>query len=119
MSLHSVWAVMEFAFNFSDSSNRLSYFDYSFQVEIKLAEFDKYIAFGDYFCIDYHLRDYLYAAAMAAGDIELLKHTVGTDLERIRLRELLDKRTMRQLLYLVPVEGDRYMVVKDAEIHNL
>ena len=111
--------MLSFAFNFSDSSNMLSYFDYSFQVEIELAEFDKYIATGDYFCIDYHLRDYLYAAAMAAGDVELLKHTAGTDLEPIKLKKLLDMRTMRLLLYLVPVEGDRYMVVKDAQIHNL
>ena len=112
-------AVMEFSFNFSDSSNRLSYFDYSFRVEIAFTDFDKYITIADYFCIDYHLRDYLYAVAMAAGDAELLKYTAGTDLEPVRLGKLLDKRTMRQLHYLLPVGDDRYLVVKDAQIHNL
>lgn len=112
-------AVLDFAFNFSDSSNRVSYFDYSFTAEIKLAQFDRYIATGDYFCIDYHLRDYLFAAAMTIGGVELQKYTKGTDLEPIRLGHLLDRRTMRQLHYFVPVGDDRYMVVKDAQIHNL
>lgn len=112
-------AILDFSINFSDSSNQLSYFDYSFKVEIKLAYFDRYIAIGDFFCIDYHLRDYLYVAAMAAGDVELLKYTSGTDLEPVRLGNLLDIRSMRQLNYLIPIDGDKFLMMKDAQIHNL
>ena len=47
------------AINFSDSSNRISYFDFGFEADVKLLYFDRYIEIGDYFSIDYHLRDYL------------------------------------------------------------
>ncbi len=112
-------AVFSFAFNFSDSSNRLSYFNFSFEAAVHLSEFDKYIETGDGFCIDYHLRDFLCGVVMAAADVELKKYTSGTDLEPITLQLVLDKRAVRQLYYRVPVDGNKYLVVKDAAIHNL
>lgn len=107
------------AFNFSDSTNRLSYFDFSFDAEVHLDNFERYIEVGDYFCIDYHLRDYLCGVVMEAANKELLRYTAGTDLEPITVTRLLDRRTIRQLYYRVPVDEGRYLVVKDAEMHNL
>ena len=111
--------VFSFAFNFSDSSNRLSYFDFGFEATVKLAHFDRYIETGEWFCIDYHLRDFLCDLVMAAADEELKKFTSGTDLEPITLQRVLDKRSVRQMYYRVPVAGNRYLVVKDAALHNL
>lgn len=112
-------AVFSFAFNFSDSSNRLSYFDFSFEAAVKLERFDTYIETGKWFCIDYHLRDYLCCIVLAEADVELRKLTAGTDLEPISLPLVLDKRTVRQLYYRVPVDDNKYLVVKDAAIHGL
>lgn len=112
-------AEFTFSFNFSDSANRLSYFNFSFEASVHLENFDKYIELGEWFCIDYHLRDYLCASVMKAGNEELLKYTRGTDLESISLNKVLNKRIIRQLYYQVPVEADRFLVVKDAQIHNL
>lgn len=107
------------AFNFSDSTNRLSYFDFGFDAEVHLADFDRYIEVGEFFCIDYHLRDYLCGMVMEAANKELLRYTAGTDLEPITVTGLLDHRVIRQLYYRVPVADGRYLVVKDAEIHNM
>ena len=108
------------AFNFSDSSNRYSYFDFSFDAEVRLQEFDKYIEItNEVFCIDYHLRDYLCGIVLEAADKELRKHTKETDLEPITVTGLLDRRTIRQLYYRVPVADGHYLVVKDAEMHNM
>ncbi len=111
-------ATLYAAFNFSDSSNRLSYFDFSFTAHVKLDNFDKYIKTSEYFSIDYHLRDYLCGMVMVAADNELKKYTKGTALEPITLDKVFDRRTIRQLYYIVPVARNRYMRVKDAEIHN-
>lgn len=112
--------VFSMDFNFSDSSNRQSYFDFGFDAKIKLEDFDKYIETGDYFCIDYHLRDYLCALVMAeAQKVLWQRYTVGTDLEPVTVEHLLEERTVRQMYYIVPVGEERYMFVKDAEIHNL
>lgn len=105
-------------FNFSDSSNRLSYFDFNFNATVRLDSFEKYIVLRDYFCIDYHLRDYLCRIVLTAAQKELKKHTIGTDFEPITLEKLLDKRAIRQLHYIVPVDRERYMIVKDAQLHN-
>ena len=112
-------ALFSVSFNFSDSANRLSYFDFSFDAEVKLANFDKYIVIGDYFCIDYHLRDYLYSLVLLSADRTLRKYTTGTYLEAISLIKLFDRRVIRQLYYRVWVDKDRYLIVKDAELHNL
>lgn len=112
-------ATFLFAFNFSDSSNRLSYFNFSFEAMVKMAHFDRYIETGEWFCIDYHLRDFLCGWVMMAADVELRKFTAGTDLEPITLQQALDKRAVRQLYYRVPVDDLRYLLVKDAQIHNL
>ena len=101
------------------ATNRLSYFDFSFDAEVHLDDFERYIEVGEYFCIDYHLRDYLCGVVMEAANKELLRYTAGTDLEPITVTRLLDRRTIRQLYYRVPVDDGRYLVVKDAEMHNL
>ena len=105
--------------NFSDSSNRLSYFDFSFAAEVRLDDFDKYIETGAYYCIDYHLRDYLCEIVMDAADRFLKQYTAGSDLELVTLKRIIDHRTIRQLYYQVPVGEDKYLYVKDAEIHNI
>lgn len=105
------------SFSFSDSTNRISYFDFSFDASLKLQEFDKYIEIGDFFCIDYHLRDYLCSVVLASADKELRKHTSKTDLEPITIIGLLNERIVRQLFYKVPIGDGHYLVVKDAEIH--
>ena len=107
------------AFNFSDSSNRLSYFDFCFDAVVKIQKFDTYIETGETFCIDYHLRDYLCVIVLEAANKELLRYTKDTDLEPITVTKLLDRRTIRQLYYRLPVGDGHYLVVKDAEIHNL
>ncbi len=112
-------ALFSFAFNFSDSSNRLSYFNFSFEAAVRLEHFERYIEMGEWFCIDYHLRDFLCGVVLAAADVELKKYTAGTDLEPITLQLVLDKRAVRQLYYRVPADDNRYMVVKDAAVHNL
>lgn len=108
-----------FAFNFSDSSNRLSYFDFNFEAVVRIEFFDRYIETDEWFCIDYHLRDFLCRQVLIAADVELRKFTMGTDLQPINLQLVLDKRAMRQLYYRVPMEGKRYLVVKDAMVHNI
>lgn len=112
-------AVLSLAFNFSDSSNRLSYFDFSFEATVHLSHFDMYIEMGEWFCIDYHLRDYLFSMVLAAADIELKRFTAGTVLEPINLKHTQDERVIRQLYYQIPVDGNRCLFVKDAQIHNL
>lgn len=111
-------AVLSFAFNFSDSANRLSYFDFSFEAAVSFEDFDRYIEIGDWFCIDYHLRDYLVTSVLESADKELLKYTAGTDLAHINLSLTMDKRAIRQMYYRIIVDGDKYLVVKDAQIHN-
>ena len=106
------------AFNFSDSSNRLSFFDFSFTANVNIEKFDRYIRTGEYFCIDYHLRDFLCELIMSAADKELKKHTVGSDLEPVTMGKVVDRRTIRQLYYIIPVTANKYMKVKDAEVHN-
>ena len=86
---------------------------------MRLEHFERYIEMGEWFCIDYHLRDFLCGVVLAAADVELKKYTAGTDLEPITLQLVLDKRAVRQLYYRVPVDDNRYMVVKDAAVHNL
>ena len=104
---------------FPDSANRLSYFDFSFAAEVRLDDFDKYIETGAYFCIDYHLRDYLCEIVMDAADRFMKQYTAGSDLELVTLKRIIDHRTIRQLYYQVPVGEDKYLYVKDAEIHNI
>ena len=55
---------------------------------------------------------------MFAADKELKKHTVGSDLEPVTMGEIVDRRTIRQLYYIIPVTANKYMKVKDAEVHN-
>ena len=112
-------ALFTISLNFSDSSNRISYFDFSFDASVELENFDKYIIIEDYFCIDYHLRDYLYSIVLFSADTYLKEYTKGTDLEAITLDRLLDRRTIRQLYYKVLLSENRYLIVKDASIHNL
>lgn len=119
LNMTSSSARFSFAFNFSDSSNRISYFDFSFDAEIKLLYFDRYIETGDYFSIDYHLRDYLCRIVMVAADRELQRYTAGTDLALVSLATILDHRTIRHLYYKVDVGDGQYLMIKDASIHNL
>ncbi len=112
-------ASFSMSFNFSDSSNRISYFDFSFDAEVKLEDFGKYIKIEDYFSIDYHLRDYLCEIVMNSADVVLYTYTVNTDLAPITLKKVIDRRTIRQIYYRIPVDGSRYYIVKDATIHNL
>ena len=112
-------ATFSFSFNFADSTNRYSYFDFSFKAKVHLEEFDKYIETGEYFCLDYHLRDYLCKSVLEVATVELKKYTEGTAFLSVTLQNILDERTIRQLYYRVPVDGSRYLVVKDADIHNL
>lgn len=112
-------ALFTISLNFSDSSNRISYFDFSFDASVELENFDKYIIIEDYFCIDYHLRDYLYSKVLFSADTYLKEYTKGTDLEAITLDRLLDRRTIRQLYYKVLLSENRYLIVKDVSIHNL
>ena len=102
----------------ADSSNRIDYFDFGFTAKVRLNKFNDYIRIGDYFCFDYHLRDYLYELVFAASDKALRQHTEGTDLEAITMRKAVDPRVIRQLNYIVPVGDGKYMMVKDAQIHN-
>lgn len=111
-------AEFSFDFNFSDSANMLSYFDFSFDACVHLEDFDRYIETGEWFCIDYHLRDYLCAKVMEAGNVSLLKYTKGTDLEPITINRLLDKRIVRQMYYRVSLDGEQFIVLKDAQLHN-
>lgn len=104
--------------NFSDSSNRLSFFDFQFEAEVRFTDFDRYIEMDECFCIDYHLRDYLINLVMDAGDKELHNHTTGTDLEPFSLKTIIDSRIIRQLYYMIPVGDGRFFVVKDAKLHN-
>jgi hypothetical protein len=110
-----------FAFdvNFSDSANRLSYFDFGFEAVVKLENFDAYIKIGDYFCIDYHLRDYMCEIVMIAADEKLHGFTKGTDLAPVTLKKIIDRRTVRHLYYNVSVDDGRYLSVSDAKLHNL
>ena len=112
-------ALFSVSLNFSDSANRLSYFDFSYEANVKLDYFDRYIAIGDYFCIDYHLRDYLLFKVLSLADMFLKKHTKGTDLEKITLMKLFDKRLISQLYYIVLLGDNKYLMVKDAKIHNI
>ena len=108
-----------FDINFSDSANRLSYFDFSFEAMVKFEDFDAYIKIGDYFCIDYHLRDYMCEIVMAAADEKLQGFTKGTDLAPVTLKKTMDRRTVRQLYYHVSLGDGRYLAVSDAKLHNL
>ena len=108
-----------FDVNFSDSANRLSFFDYGFEAEVRFTEFDKYVEMDECFCIDYHLRDYLIDLVMDAADKELKNFTMGTDLEPISLKTIIDSRIIRQLYYMIPVGNGQFFVVKDAQLHNL
>lgn len=112
-------ASFSMAFSFFDSSNRLSYFDFGFDAVVKMQKIDTYIETGECFCIDYHLRDYLCGIVLESANKELLKYTKGTDLEPITVTRIFDRRTIRQLYYRLPVGDGSYLVVKDAELHNL
>ena len=56
---------------------------------------------------------------MDAADSFLKQYTAGSDLELVTLKRIIDHRTIRQLYYQVPVGEDKYLYVKDAEIHNI
>lgn len=112
-------ARFQLSVNFSDSSNCWSFFDFGFDAEVKFTDFDRYIEIGECFCIDYHLRDYLFDLVMEAADMELKNYTSGTDLEPISLKKIIDPRIIRQLYYMIPVDNGRFFVVKDAQLHNI
>lgn len=109
---------MFFSFDFCDSSNTTSFFSVSFKSLVHLDDIERHIVIGEYFSIDYRLRDYLMQSALCSADNELLRHTGGTDLEPITLlRTIEDRRALRHISYRVPI-GDRVFFVKDSNVHH-
>ena len=118
LDIASETARFEFDLNFSNSSNTTSFFDFSFEAEVKITDYMKYIHTDEFFSLDYHLRDYLFKTVVEYAEVELKKKTIGTDLAPITLVKIINPRIVRQLYYVIILGDGTYFIVKDAELHN-
>lgn len=109
-----------------DTTDKILFFKFSFAVDIRVNRFNEYVKLADEgmetsFAFHYQLRDALFVYALAMAEVEMKKLRKGTQFEKCTLDKLLQscERMLDGSVYLVPVDNNRYRIVKDSWIHGV
>lgn len=112
----------------NDTTDKISYFKFSYAVDIEVNSFNEYIDIkyseeGDVvsFAFHYKLRDYLFVMSLVYAEQKLLIQRVGTKFEKCSLdKMLINDRLVSQTTYFIPcTDGKKYLPINDREIHGV
>ncbi len=120
--------IFQFSVEANDTTDTISLFSYNVNLKFKLATFSQHIDLQyknnnlDSVAIDWHLRDFIFNAAMALGDYLTEQSRKGTSFEQCGLSKLInERRIIEATQYFIPytLNGMSYTRISDRAVRHI
>lgn len=112
----------------NDTTNQIKFFSFSYEMDFHIKEFDNYINVEynengevESFAFHYEVSKYLLLNSFSIAEEELSKQRKGSQFENCSINKMGDiERIINHIHYYVPcLDGIRYLVICDTEIHGV